>query len=239
MKAIKLLTGVFILALAAGCAPFDKIYSHEFSSGYFKLKSPGTISEKVYLTKTEDSITVYSLIPDRMPKMPDISQPKAIRISSVIPGSYLYNSTFVKTSLDADLSTVLLKFRPAAADVQPQLNTDVNGVLYAGFRKDFFKIKTGFSAINVASTFVRHTGFDFGFFAGIGNTFVSPTVTENKIIQEYNGIVFQKGFSVFGTFENMSVGLAIGFDNLLDDNKSIWIYNNKPWIGIVLGIANF
>lgn len=239
MKAFKLLTGVSILALAAGCAPFDKIYSHEFSSGYFRLKSTGSFPEKVYLSKTEDSLIVYPLMPDRKPKMPDLSQFKAIRISSIAPGSYLYNSTFVKTSLDVDLSTVLLKFRPAEADVQPQLNTEVNGVLYAGFRKDFFKIRTGFSAINAANTFVRHTGFDFGFFAGIGNTFVSPTVTENKTIQEYNGIVFQKGFSVFGTFENMSVGLAVGFDNLLDNNKSIWIYNNKPWIGIVLGIANF
>ncbi len=33
--------------------------------------------------------------------------------------------------------------------------------------------------------------------------------------------------------------LAAGFDNLLDNNKSIWIYNNKPWFGIMLGIANF
>jgi hypothetical protein len=239
MKALSLLSGVFVLALAAGCAPFDKIYSHEFSSGYFKLKSPGTTPEKVYLTRTEDSLTVYSLIPDNKPKMPDISRSKGIRISSVIPGSYMYNSTFVKTSLDVDLSTVLIKFRPAVANVQPQLTANVNGVIYAGFRKDFFRIKTSYSTLNVASTFVRHTGFDCGFFAGIGTSFINPTVTQNKTVQEYDGIVFQKGFSVFGTFENMSVGLAIGFDNLLDDNKNIWIYNNRPWIGLVLGIANF
>lgn len=48
-----------------------------------------------------------------------------------------------------------------------------------------------------------------------------------------------KGFSVFGTYENMSVGFAIGFDNLIGHDKSIWIYNQKPWIGLVLGIANF
>jgi hypothetical protein len=37
----------------------------------------------------------------------------------------------------------------------------------------------------------------------------------------------------------MSVGLAIGFDNLVDKNKSVWIYNQKPYIGLVIGIANF
>jgi len=61
----------------------------------------------------------------------------------------------------------------------------------------------------------------------------------NKTFQEYDGIVFQKGVSVFATYENMSVGIALGFDNLMDHNKGIWIYNNKPWIGIVIGIANF
>jgi hypothetical protein len=100
-------------------------------------------------------------------------------------------------------------------------------------------LKSRFSKINEVYRFVRHTGFDFGLFAGIGISPINPTVTENNTMQEYDGIVFQKGFSAFATYENMSLGLAVGFDNLLDNNKSIWIYNNKPWFGIILGIANF
>jgi hypothetical protein len=171
--------------------------------------------------------------------VPDWSKGEGVQLSSVKPGNNFYNSTFIRTSADLDLSTVILKYRPASADVPSQLSSNLNGVFYSGFRKDYFKIKTNRLNLIEPKIFIRHTGFDFGPFIGIGITPVNPTVTENKTIQEYDGIVFLKGFSVFATYESMSIGVAIGFDNLLDQNKNIWIYNNKPWIGLVLGIANF
>jgi hypothetical protein len=239
MKIIKLLSLVTLLVSTYGCVPFDKIYSHDFNSGYFKLKSNGSKPEKIYLNLTEDSLFVYPVINKNKSVVLDTIGIRADKISSVSQGSSIYQSTFIKTSADVDLSTVIVKYRPAVANVQSQLNSNVNGILYAGFRKDFFRIKSHTSPLRDLNTFIRHTGFDFGFFAGIGITPVNPTVTMNRTTQEYDGIVFQKGISVFGTFENMSIGIALGFDNLLDNNKNIWIYNQKPWIGIVLGIANF
>ncbi|MCX6334664.1 MAG: hypothetical protein NT092_10220 [Bacteroidia bacterium] len=239
MKIIKLLCLLAILLMAAGCAPFDKIYSHEFDSGYYKLKSEGSESVKIYLNLKEDSLAVYPVMTNRKIALLDTSAILSARISSVKPGNYFYNSLFIRTSPDIDLSTVLLKFRPEAADVQSQLSANVNGIFYAGYRKDFFRVKSHLSPLRDINTFIRHTGLDFGLFAGIGITPVNPTTTMNQTAQEYDGVVFQKGVSIFGTFENMSVGLALGFDNLLDNNKDIWIYNWKPWIGIAIGIANF
>jgi hypothetical protein len=228
-----------LLVFLAGCVPFDKIYSHDFSSGYFTLRTPETKAERIYLDLKDDSAVVYPLAAENKIMLPVSSKSRGIKINSVKPGTLLYNSTFVKSSVDIDLSTVLVKYRPAREDVASQLNANVNGILYAGFRKDFFKLKTNISQINELHSFVRHTGVDFGLFAGFGITPVNPTVTINRTIQEYDGIVFQKGISVFGTFENLSVGLALGFDNLLSHDRRIWIYNQKPWIGLVLGIANF
>ncbi len=225
--------------LVSGCAPFDEIYSHEFSSGYFKLKRTDASSENVYLKETDDSLIVYPVTCTGSSKKIELSLPRVEHIANIGPGEYLYNSTFVKTSPDIDLSSVVLKFRPAAANVPPQLNANVNGVIYTGFRKDYFKIKVKPSWIDEELPYIRQTGFDFGIFAGIGITPVNPTVTGSGTMLEYDGIIFQKGFSVFATYEHISVGLALGFDNLLDHNKSVWIYNNKPWIGLVLGIANF
>ena len=37
-------------------------------------------------------------------------------------------------------------------------------------------------------------------------------------------------------FNNITAGLALGFDNLLDKNKKIWIYENKYWIGLTFGL---
>jgi len=239
MRIVKQLIWLTIFFLTTGCVPFDKIYNHELNSGYFKFKTPDANPESVFLCLTDNSIGVYPVTNRGKFLLPDTTKFRGIKISSISPGSFLYNSTFIKTSVDVDLSTVILKFRPAMADVQPQLSTNVNGIFYAGFRKDYFKIKSSSSELDKLTAFVRHTGFDFGLFAGIGITPVNPTVTMNRTIQEYDGIVFQKGFSVFATYENMSVGLAVGFDNLIGHDKNIWIYNQKPWIGLVFGIANF
>jgi hypothetical protein len=230
---------VISFVIAAGCVPFDKIYSHDFNDGYFKLKSAGKKPKNIYLDVTNDSLKIYSFQKGNKFELSDTSTFYGVNLKSFVPEDLLYNSTFVKASVDIDLSTVLLKFRPASGSVASQLSANANGIFYAGFRKDFFKIKSSFSELHEMSSYIRHTGIDFGLFAGIGITPVSPTMTMNRTTQEYDGIVFQKGFSVFGTYENMSVGLAIGFDNLLSHDKSIWIYNQKPWIGLVLGIANF
>ena len=229
----------FILLLFNGCAPFDKIYSHDFNSGFFSLKSPGKATEKVYLEVNNDTLSVYSAGRKGAAALPDINSLKTATVSTISPGAYLYNSTFVKTSADIDLSTILLKYRPSAGGIPRQLSASVNGVFYVGFRKDFFRITSHVSPANVRKSFVRHTGFDFGPLVGFGITPVNPTTTEFRTTQEYDGIVFQKGFAVFGTYENMSVGISLGFDNLLDRNRSIWAFNNKPWIGLVIGIANF
>jgi hypothetical protein len=68
---------------------------------------------------------------------------------------------------------------------------------------------------------------------------VTPTNTDFHNLQEYDGVVFQKGIAAFFTFEKMTIGICIGFDSLLDENSNIWVYNQKPYIGLVLGIANF
>jgi hypothetical protein len=239
MKIIKLLIWLTIFILTAACVPFDKIYSHEFDDGYFKLKSAGKNPENIYLNLTDDSLKVYSVQKENKFKLSDTIAFCLANLKSIAPGNPLYNSIFVKTSADIDLSTVLMKFRPTSGNVPSQLSSNVNGIFYMGFRKDFFKLKSEFSELHEMSSFIRHTGFDFGLFAGIGISPINPTVTMNGTMQEYDGIVFQKGIAVFGTFENMSVGLALGFDNLLDHNKAIWIFNNKPWLGLAFGIANF
>jgi hypothetical protein len=239
MKNISLFWYIMFFILISGCTPFDKIYSHEFGSGYFELKGPDTNPEFVYLSLKGDSLQVFPVILNMKNLVPDISRSRGISISSVSPGSFLYKSTFVRTSADIDLSTVLLKFRPGTGGVPSQLSSNINGIFYSGFRKDYFKIKSSISELHEISSFVRHTGFDFGLFAGIGITPLNPTVTMNRITQEYDGVVFQKGFSIFATYETMSVGFALGFDTLLDHNRKIWVFNNKPWLGLVLGIANF
>jgi hypothetical protein len=80
---------------------------------------------------------------------------------------------------------------------------------------------------------------NLGIFAGIGSTPVNPTVTNNLVNQEYDAMIFQKGVAGFISFGQMSLGLAVGFDNILDKNKSFWIYNQKPYLGLIITVSNF
>jgi len=36
--------------------------------------------------------------------------------------------------------------------------------------------------------------------------------------------------------QNISIAMGIGFDFLLDGNRDVWIYQNKPWLGFAVGI---
>jgi hypothetical protein len=235
---ILLFTGILTLSLIS-CISVEKIAFHDLSSGYYKLKTPDTEPSKIYAKVIYDSITVYRTTGDGKQTIVDTTTHMSANINAIRKGDPLYGSCFVKKSADIDLSTVLLKYRPARGGVPNQLNANLNAAFYVGFRKDYYKMIASTSPLHEEGSFCRHTGFDFGLFAGFGITQINPTVTNDKITQEYDGIIFQKGAGLFLTLERMSVGIVLGFDNLMDSNKDAWVYNQKPYIGLSIGIANF
>ena len=229
--------GILVLSLA-GCAPFEKIALHDFSTGYYELRTPSEEPSQVYINVIQDSIFVYPLLADTK-KTVDITSVRCADINNILAGTDFYKSSCIKKSADIDLATVLLKYRPSRGEVPGQLNANLNAALYVGYRRDFYKMITSTSPLNKEHTYCMHSGFDIGLFAGLGITPINPTVTSDNVALEYDGIVFQKGLGAFVTFNRMSVGLVLGFDNLLDENRSVWLYNQKPYLGISIGIANF
>jgi hypothetical protein len=65
---------------------------------------------------------------------------------------------------------------------------------------------------------------------------MNPWVTENQITQEYDGVVWSKGIAGIIGIDNFTIGLALGWDHLLDKNKNYWIYQGKPWLGLAFGL---
>jgi hypothetical protein len=235
---ILLFFGLLFL-LSAGCVPVEKMARHDFDSGFYRLNTGIAQTSHVYIKVIEDSIVVYPLSSTEKKIVPDITSFVGTRISDVKPGNYFYRSCFVNNSIDVDLTTVLLKYRPPVRGVPNQLSYNVNAALYMGLRRDFFKLIPYISPLREETSYIRQIGFDAGFFAGIGITTINPSVTESKELLEYDGIVFQKGFAGFITFDKISIGVAIGLDNLLDHNKNSWVYNQKPYFGLLIGISNF
>ena len=83
---------------------------------------------------------------------------------------------------------------------------------------------------------MNHTEIDAGAFAGLGTTPINASVTENNVTAEYDGLVLQKGVAVFIGIQNLSIGVGLGWDQLMDKYRIYWIYREKPWIGLVLGL---
>lgn len=224
-----------LILLFTGCAPLEVITTHEFSDGQYRLKTRDGSVSNVYAEVKEDSLILHRMITH---DMPDSGAAERFSVKSISPESMFMNGTIVKYSLDFDLSTIITKLRPSVLDVPVQLNTNLNAAIYLGGRKDFYTIREHRTMFR-SNSYMRQIGFDAGLFAGFGITFVSPTTTLGRTEREYDGMIFQKGVAAFFTIDKVSVGLACGFDNLIGPDSRIWAYNNKPWIGIMLGIANF
>ncbi len=65
---------------------------------------------------------------------------------------------------------------------------------------------------------------------------MNPWVTNDRITIEYDGVVWTKGITGILGLNRFSVGVAAGWDDLLDRNKPYWIYQRKPWAGFALGL---
>lgn len=224
--------------IITGCATVNTSSEHGFSSDYYKFEKDKKVVSRIYAEVSEDTVFIYKL-KNGSTGIPEPDSVVASRISTIGPGNYFYNARFVKSSIELDLSTIVTKLRPAKSGVPVQLNANINALIYMGARKDFYIVSTHKSVNNRNSSHIKHLGYDVGIFGGIGITPVNPTVTNDNTALEYDGIVFQKGIGAFITIDNISVGLTLGFDNLLNSDSKIWIYNNKPYIGIAIGIANF
>ena len=238
MRSSLYLLFVVLLLLFSSCVSLGKLTRHDFSSGFYKLKVHGAELSRVYTEVIEDSIIVYPVNSDGK-GFPDFSSSRGMRVSRVKSDNYFYKSCFTNNSIDVDLTSIIFKSRHSRDDVPNQFSADLNFAIFAGFRRDFYKIVSPVNPFHEARSYIRHIGFDLGLFAGIGSSPVNPTVTNNNINQEYDAMIFQKGIAGFISINKMSIGLAVGFDNLLDKNKALWIYNQKSYLGLIISVSDF
>lgn len=211
------------------CSTLEKASLHGFNSGYYTLGS-GKDAKKVYADVSDEKIEVYSLTGGKVDKdiFMSVSDPDSLPVSSL---------NFRKQSLDIDITTILLKYRPSVSGLPSQLTSDLNVSLYAGWRHDNYKILRTMDPLGKSNLKISNLGFDYGFFAGPGTTGINPFTTNSRTTDEYSGMIIQTGLAGFLETNFVSFGIAFGLDYLLNRDSDIWIYNNKPWVGFIVGIA--
>ena len=214
------------------CRVFDEASRHGFQSGYYRMDTGKEgQADRVYVDVLDTAVCVYRN-PAAGLQRPDLVFPLGItRLASPAP------LVFRKQSLDIDISTILLKYRPNTEGMPAQLHTDMNVSLFAGWRHDRYRLVVNTDPLGRREAAWNSLGFDFGGFLGTGSTFVGPFTTANRTQAEYNGMILQAGLAGFIESDIASFGLAAGIDQLMNRDKAIWIYNRKPWIGFIVGIA--
>jgi hypothetical protein len=220
-----LLIFTLIVSLLCSCATIQNNAKYELSNGNYKLKIEGKKYHS-YIENKEDTILVHNL---------------NSKISTALPQSIINGISkkqhLIKPSLDIDILTALFKIRPKIENELPtQLNTNFNGNLFIGRRTDIYQIQYIINPLNNFIRQINHFGFSGGVFVGLGNTAMNPSTTQNRILTEYDGLIFQKGVAGIIAVNKLTIGLSIGLDNLLDQNKKLWIYEDKPWFGLMLGL---
>lgn len=223
-----------VLLFFSSCALFRKTAKQELSEGFYTKKSPSNKS-RVYVNVLEEAIYLYPTIKQDNVRIIDTLNPSETYLPKLQTGGKI-DFKLSQTSFDIDFFTIPFKLRFAENEVPPQLNANINGAVYVGCRRDIYKIKYHTNPLKMNTRKTNHFGYSLGFFTGFGNTFMSPTNTNAVLQQEYDGIVWGKGIAGIIGINHFTIGLTLGFDNLLDKNKSIWIYESRPWLGLAFGL---
>jgi hypothetical protein len=211
-----------LLGIITSCTTLQNPSKYELADGAYSLKArDGKLD--VYVENEADSILVY----DRATKKP------------IETGAFYTKDTplrLMKPSFDLDVVTTVFKIRPAQPGFNAQMNTNFNGSLYLGFRQDHYRLHRKAMPINGFKTVVNHVGAGFGLFTGLGSTVVTPSVTNNNIAVEYDGIVLQYGIASIFAINKLTLGIGIGLDHLLSSDRTWWIYDQKIWYGLTIGL---
>jgi hypothetical protein len=210
---------LLLALLMCSCGTLRNSPKYQLGDDVYDYRQKGTRYEKTWVYIAEDSIRVLSF------KDPD-------KIIFRQPGT---DQFFLKRSFDIDVMTLGFKYRPSTVNLPRQLNTDFNGNVYLGYRLDRFKVRNEKTPFGLRSKF-SHRGITAGVFGGLGSTAISPWTTNNLSLDEYNGFILSRGLAVMVGFNNYTVGLGVGWDYLTDRDKKIWIYQNKPWFGLTIGL---
>lgn len=223
---------IWLIGLLTSCNTLEEASTHGLNSGYYKLKTENKNTQNVYLDVTNEQIDVYH----HTKRQPDKKQFLTIPLNTT-DSTVFSPMVFKKQSLDVDITSIILKYRPSVYGLPAQLTTDLSMALYVGWRYDYYHLMSKRDPLGRSYHKISNRGYDFGFFAGTGTTLISPFTTQNKRTDEYSGMIIQIGIAGFIESNIASFGLAIGYDYLLNPDRKIWIYNNKPWVGFIVGIA--
>lgn len=228
-------TATFFVAsalLLSGCSVLQKSSLQDIPEGKYIIRSNDSLQKKqqaenIFVFHENDSIFFRSIVNNNNAVVKGLIYPLASTTNEL---------KLLRPSFDFDIFTTPFKFRPALDDIPQQLNTNFNGSLYFGYRIDIYKVKQKQPYSGILREQFNKNGIGIGAFAGVSSVFINPKFMRNTIDYEYDAMAIDYGIAALFGVRNFSTGLSVGFDFLTDKNRKHWVYQNKPWVGIFIGL---
>lgn len=137
---------------------------------------------------------------------------------------------------DIDAITIPFKYRFRQGTTLPGgFVSNANVGIYAGWRMDVLTHRIMYTQ-NTCLSELTSLAYGFGAFSTVNPVTVNPWNTDYRLDVEYDGLGVNYGIAAIAAYQQMTVGLLLGFEVLLDENARYWVFHNKPWIGILLGV---
>ena len=210
---------ILCVAFLSACGAAKEVHKYQLTDGRYSFRQGDIKYKQANIYVVNDTIKIFL---DNDPLKPHTPDPFKVQV-------------YKKKSFDVDVITIPFKFRPITAGLPRQLTTDFNGQLYTGFRIDRFTFKYNKTPVGLRPAH-EHSALSVGLFGGLGSTAVTPWTTNNMTTDEYNGLIFSRGIALMVGVGNLTVGVGLGWDYLTDRDRDIWIYQNKPWLGLTFGL---
>lgn len=224
LRAVVLLSALATLSSCAGFLPRpDK---DVFAEGGYRYRVASQPQGRVYVLPLADTLRLRHL-----PQGPDSLLALPAHTVHTQP-----RRTFYDQSLDLDLFTAPVRYRPAAGPHPHQLRGTFNVNGYVGLRADRFVLRYRPTPLGLYRRVDRHLGLSVGGFVGLGAEGVKPDYVGRPITAEYDAPVLSRGVAVLVAVQQGTIGLMAGQDVLLDANSPHWYYHNRLWLGLGLGI---
>lgn len=158
------------------CETLKQSSKYQFNDGFYQTKLNGKTS-KVYVLGGFDTIKAYRKADLGAAKI-DSTIAILIKFPAKKPYEFITLSFSAKT-LDVDVLTVLIKYRPPVKDFSPQFNATFNGAAYFAFRTDVYRLSYKETPMHVYKREINHYGYSVGIFSGLGTARIDEYVTNN------------------------------------------------------------
>lgn len=138
--------------------------------------------------------------------------------------------------VDVDIFTLPFKVRPGREGVPVQLNTTFNAALYIGRRLDGYHLIRHRLPTGRTTPLIRTVGVGYGLFTGVGSSLITADLTRQHAALDYEGFVVHGGAAALYDAHVFNLGVAVGVDQLLGADGAYWLYQRKPWFGLLFGL---